>query len=280
MPGKNIADVTVETFEEDVLLRSQTVAVLVDFWAPWCSPCRNLGPILEKVVGDLEGKVFLAKVNVQDCPELAQAYGVQSIPSVKLFADGQVVSEFTGLLAEPQVREFIEKVLPSGDDTVVAQAEELRREGRLKEAESLARKALAENPNQSKALEIAATAAMARGNADEALDLINRMESPSKDMQFLADGAEFWRLCTGADAGGESPQLQQNEVDAKIRQAACLAVKGEYTQTLDMLLEAVQVNKAFRDGLARKAMVSVFVVMGLENPIVKEYQSRLARLLF
>lgn len=280
MPGKNIADVTMETFEEDVLRRSQTSPVLVDFWAPWCSPCRMLGPILEKVVGDLEGRIFLAKVNVDECPELAEDFGVQSIPAVKLFADEQVVSEFTGLVPEPQVREFIEKALPSGDDTVVAQAEELRREGRLKEAESLARKALAENPNQSRALEIAATAAMARGDVDGALDLIKRMESPSKDVQFLADGAEFWRLCTGADAGGESPQLPQNELDAKIRQAACLAVKGEYTQALDRLLEIVQANKSFGDGLARKAMVSVFVVMGLDNPIVKEYQSRLARLLF
>ena len=280
MPGKNIADVTVETFEEDVLWRSQTVPVLVDFWAPWCSPCRTLGPILEKVVGDLGGKIFLAKVNVQECPELAQAYGVQSIPAVKLFATGEVVSEFTGLLPESQLREFVEKALPSGDDTTVAQAEELRREGRLKEAESVARKALAENPNQGVALEICAAAAMARGDVDEALNFISQMESPSKDMQFLADGAEFWRLCATPDAGGKSPQLPQNELDVKIREAACLAVKGEHTQALDRLLEIVQANKSFRDGLARKAMVSVFVVMGLDNPTVKEYQSRLARLLF
>lgn len=280
MPGKNIAEVTTDTFEEDVLQRSQSAPVLVDFWAPWCSPCRTLGPILEKVVNGLAGKVFLAKVNLDECPELAEDYGVQSIPAVKLFIAGEVVAEFTGLLPESQVREFLEKALPSGADSLFARAEDLKREGRLNDAEAVARKVLAENPNHSGALEICAMAAMARGDVDEALSLIKQMESPSKDMQFLADGAEFWRLCAGADAGGDAPEAQPADLEAKISRAACLAVRGEHTEALDMLLEAVETNKSFRDGLARKAMVSVFVVMGLDSPTVKEYQSRLARLLF
>lgn len=280
MPGKYTAEVTIATFEEDVLRRSQTAPVLVDFWSPRCSPCQMLSPILEKVVRDLAGKVFLARVNVEESPELADDYGVQSIPAVKLFADGDVVAEFTGLLPEPQVREFLEKALPSGADTLFARADELRREGRLKEGESFARKALTEDPTHPGALEIIATAAMARGDVDEALNLIKQMESPSKDMQFLADGAEFWRLCTKMDPGGEAPEAQPADLEAKISRAACLAVMGEHTQALDLLLETVETNKAFRDGFARKAMVSLFVVMGLDNPIVNEYQSRLARLLF
>lgn len=280
MPGKYIAEVTIATFEEDVLRRSQTAPVLVDFWSPRCSPCRMLSPVLEKVVRDLAGKVFLATVNVEEFPELADDFGVQSIPAVKLFIAGDVVAEFTGLLQEPQVREFLAKALPSGADAVFARADELRRQGRLEEAESFARKALTEDPAHPGAIEIIATATMARGDVDEALNLIKQMESPSKDMRFLADGAEFWRLCTKMDAAGESPQLPQNEMDAKIWRAACLAVRGEHTQALDLLLETVETNKAFRDGFARKAMVSLFVVMGLDNPLVKEYQSRLARLLF
>jgi len=280
MAGQHVLEVTTATFENDVIQKSRTVPVLVHFWAPWCSPCLMLAPILEKVVRELDGKLILAKVNTDSSPELAAQYGVRSIPAVKLFAGGTVAAEFTGALPEPQIREFIQKALPSGADELVARARELQQSGQLKEAEALAQKALQEDPKHEVALEIAATAAMAAGRVDEALDLINRMDSPSKDMQFLSEGAEFWRLCTKMAAEAKSFDVPPEDLDGKITSAASLAAKGELVPALDLLLEVVEADKSFRESLARKAMVSLFVVIGLDNPFVKEYQSRLARLLF
>jgi len=280
MADNYVIEVTTGTFRRDVIRKSRSVPVVVDFWAAWCSPCLMLGPILEKVVGEYAGRVVLAKVDVDAYPELAQRYDVRSIPAVKVFVDGEIAAEFTGSMPESQVREFLRQVVPSGADELVRQAQELKEKGRLKEAESLARKVVSEVPGHQGALEILAIAAMAGGRVEEALDLVNRMESPSKEMQFLVDGAEFWRMCAKVAAEGKTFEVPPQDTEGKIGYASCLAVKGEFVQALDLLLEIVGTDKAFREGLARKAMVSIFVVMGLTNPVVREYQSRLAQLLF
>ncbi len=280
MARENVPDVSSERFDADVIEKSFVVPVVVDFWAPWCSPCLALGPILEKVVREFKGKVVLAKVNVDTSPDLADAYGVRSIPNVKLFADGNVVGEFMGVIPESQVREFIQRAVPSGGEEPLKRAQELLANGQLKEAESLARKALQERPEHGAALEILAVAAMASGRVDEAMEMIRRLESPSKDIQFLAEGADFWRLCAKDNVEANGPAASPEDVESKMTRAACLASKGDFIQALDLLLDVVQANKSFRDGLPRKAMVSIFVAMGLNNPVVREYQSRLARLLF
>ncbi len=280
MPGQYVLEVTAGTFQRDVIEKSRTLPVMVDFWAPWCSPCQMLGPILEKVVGEQGGKVVLAKVNVESSPDLAQRYAVRSIPAVKLFVSGRVVAQFSGAMPEGQVREFLRQAVPSGAEELVRQAQELRETGRLKEAESLAQKALQESPGHEAALEIVAVAAMAAGRVDEGLNWVNRMESSSKDTQFLVEGADFWRMCAEAAAQGRTFDPPPEDLEGKIGYAACLASRGGFIQALDLLLEVVETDKSFRDGLARKAMVSMFVVMGLTNPVVKEYQSRLAQLLF
>ncbi len=280
MAGQHVLEVTAATFYREVIEKSFAVPVVVDFWAPWCSPCRVLGPALEKVVGEYAGKVILAKVDVESCPDLAQQYAVRGIPAVKLFVEGNVAAEFTGAMPEPQVREFLRQAVPSGADQLVGRAQELKQKGNLKEAESLARKALQEAPEHQVALEIVATAAMAAGRVDEAMEFVNRMESLPKDMQFFTEGAEFWRMGAQPAADAETLDVLPENLDAKMTGAARLASKGEFVQALDLLLEVLETDRSFRDGLARKAIVSIFVVMGLTSPVVKEYQSRLAQLLF
>lgn len=280
MAGQHVLEVTAATFYREVIEKSFAVPVVVDFWAPWCSPCRVLGPALEKVVGEYAGKVILAKLDVESCPDLAQQYAVRGIPAVKLFLEGNVAAEFTGAMPEPQVREFLRQAVPSGADDLVRQAKEQKEKGHLSEAESLARKALQEAPEHQVALEIVATAAMAAGRVDEATEFVNRMESLSKNMQFFTEGAEFWRMGAQPAADAETLDAPPEDLDAKTARAARLASKGEFVQALDLLLEIVETDKSFRDGLARKAIVSIFVVMGLTSPVVKEYQSRLAQLLF
>ncbi len=277
---QHIFDVTTPSFQRDVMEKSLTVPVVVDFWAARCSPCQVLGPILEKVVGEYGGKVVLAKVDVESCPELAEQYGVKGIPAVKVFVNGKVAAEFTGAMPEPQVREFLRQAVPSRADELVRQAQEMRENGRLEDAESLARRALQGAPENQGALEIAAATALAAGRVDESLDFVNRMESVPKDIQFLMDGAEFWRMCAEAADDEKTIARLPQDPEAKMSLAACLASKGEFPQALNLLLEVIETDKSFRDGLARKAIVSIFVVMGLTNPVVREYQSRLAQLLF
>src|SRR4030088_1466781 len=131
-------DITDDTFEQDVIERSKEVPVVVDLWAPWCGPCRTLGPIIEKVVDETEGKVVLVKVNVDENPQISQAFGVQSIPLVVAVKDGQPVDGFLGAHPEPTVRQFVERLLPSAEEEALAKLVAAGDEGSLRQAPDLA----------------------------------------------------------------------------------------------------------------------------------------------
>src|SRR6185295_15422085 len=167
-----VIDVTEQDFEQEVLERSKQVPVVVDFWAEWCGPCRTLGPMIEKAVESRNGDVVLAKVDVDSNQGLAQRYGIRGIPAVKAFRDGEVVDEFTGAIPQPQVERFIDRLVPSEADALVAEGDE----------QSL-RRALELEPGNAAAAAGLARALLQRGETQEALDFVDRIEG-----DFAAEG--------------------------------------------------------------------------------------------
>jgi putative thioredoxin len=237
-------DVTDQTFQEEVLTRSATVPVVVDLWAPWCGPCKTLGPMLEKAVADTDGAVALAKVNVDENPRVAQTFAVQSIPAVFAIHNGQVVDQFIGAVPEAQVTAFIERLAPapSEADTLVAAGDE----GSL-------RKALELEPDHAGAIEALARLLVDRGEAAEALALMERVPETEATRALAAEARlrEAGVDVSGTD-GGEG-------------------IEGK----LDELLERVR-----DDDAARQEFVDLLETMGPDDPRTSEYRRALAARLF
>ncbi|HZM32633.1 MAG TPA: thioredoxin [Acidimicrobiales bacterium] len=238
-------DVTDDTFQTDVLDRSQTVPVVVDLWAPWCGPCRTLGPILEKVIDASEGKVELVKVNVDENPQVSAAFRVQGIPAVYAVADGKVVDGFVGAQPEAQVQEFVDRLVPSESDEQVAALVAAGDEGSL-------RQVLAERPDHHDAIvALAELLADRRSNGDteEALALLGRIPETAETRRVAA------LVRTGATDGASSGD--------------------EITAQLDALLDRVK-----GDNDARQQYVDLLEVLGPDDPRTADYRKRLTSRLF
>jgi putative thioredoxin len=174
-----MADITDATFEQDVLERSKQVPVVVDLWAPWCGPCKTLGPIIERVIDETDGQVELAKVNVDENPQVSRAFQVQSIPAVYALKDGKVVDGFVGAQPEAAVRKFVETLLPSEEETEVQQLL------RASDAESL-RRVLDLEPDNEQAIVALADLLVADARNDEALDLLARIPETAETRRVAA----------------------------------------------------------------------------------------------
>jgi putative thioredoxin len=245
-------DVTTKTFEQEVLDASKTVPVIVDFWAPWCGPCRSLTPIIEKVVGEFKGRVKLVKVNSDDNPELSQAFRVQSIPNVIAFKDGRAVSQFVGAQPESQIRAFIEKLLPS------------QMEAALKNAEDL----------------------LAAGNLDDAerqLAVIKSDPSIAARIEAVRQGIAYARAGDQGPAEAElRAKLEANPADHETRLALAGVYAGQrrYQEAMDELLEILKRAKNWREGEARKQLISLFTLASSQPALVAEYRRKLASAMF
>jgi putative thioredoxin len=236
-------DVTDQTFQADVLDRSATVPVIVDLWAPWCGPCKTLGPMIEKAVADTDGAVELAKVNVDDNPAVARAFNVQSIPAVFALSGGQVVDQFIGAIPEAQITAFVQRLAPapSEADTLVVAGDE-----------ASLRKALELEPDHAGAIEGLARILIDRGDAADALALLQRLPE-TETSRLLA--AEARLLEAGVDVSGTG----REEMAAK----------------LDALLDRVR-----DDDMARQEFVDLLEAMGPDDPRTKEYRRALTARLF
>jgi putative thioredoxin len=254
----------VEQFERDVIEASRKQPVLVDFWAPWCGPCRVLGPVLEKLAGEADGAWTLAKVNSDEHPELSARYGIRGIPAVKLFADGQVVDEFTGALPEYAVRQWLEKALPSETRSWLAQAEFALEEGETDQAEALLEAILRAEPTHP-----AASALMARlvvfDDPDRALALAETaMAAEARYVQM----AESVRNLAAVLSAAHGPEQLPDEPGRDAYRTAIEALRaGDFEGAIGSLIQVLQQNRYYADDGARKAGVAIFTLLGDRHPV-------------
>jgi putative thioredoxin len=273
-----------DNFEADVLERSHEVPVLIDFWAPWCGPCRTLGPVLEKLADEYSGKFVLAKINVDESPSLAGAFGVQGIPAVKLIKDGEIAGEFTGALPEPAVREMLSRYLPSEYDEQADEAADLEEQGKAAEAQAIYRSILDAEPQHAKSLLGLGRVLMNAGDRDGALETLDRI-SPAAEERKTADRL-IARLQLQGDQGADEATLREklaadpDSLETRFDLAQALAANEKFEEALNEFLKIVKSDRGFRDDGARKAMVQIFDVLPPDDPLIDKYRSELAKVLF
>jgi putative thioredoxin len=266
-------DATAATFQRDVLEASTTMPVVVDFWAPWCAPCRALGPILEKLEAEYGGRFRLVKVNLDENPDLAAAFNVRSIPDVMAFRDGRPVAHFLGAQPESQVRAFIDGLLPSASEVE-----------RLKGGEASLRKALEFDPKNDAARLDLAELLVEQRKSDEAERLLDQVQ----DNAALDARRDALRAAAGfARGGGESESALQarlavnpDDLEARYALAQRHAAARRYREAMDELLAIVRRDKNWRDGEARKQLVNLFTLAADEPELVSEYRRKLATALY
>ena len=248
-------DVSESNFQSAVIDRSRTVPVVVDFWAEWCGPCRQLGPIIERAVTARAGKVELAKVDVDANPRLAQAFRIQGIPAVKAFRDGEVVAEFVGAQPPTAVERFLDSLLPSEADALVERGDE----------PSL-RRALELEPTRADAAVPLAYLLRGRGESEQALEILERVPG-----SFAADGlAARIKLERNLQAEAALPGLSD---------AFAALDAGDHERALDLLIEALPSADGARDDL-RRVVVGILDELGVEHPLARSARRKLASALY
>ena len=274
----NIIDVNEATFETEVIGRSRQMPVVVDFWAPWCGPCRMLGPTLEKLAKEANGAWTLAKVNTDENQGLAMRFGIQGIPAVKAFRDGKVAAEFVGALPEPQVRQFIAKLgaAPAAGNLVADEAAQLLRERRWAEAEAaLRRPRIGGNP-AAVALGLA-KALLAQGKAREAEPVLDGI----KDGPEFAAAEKLRPLARYLIASGSVEDVAGADTPAAhFFRAARVLKEGSVIAALEEMLAVLRKDKRYRDGEARLVSLGLLELLDDADPQKREYLNKLASVLF
>lgn len=293
-PGANAADLikdaTDDSFEQDVLLASRDTPVIVDFWAPWCGPCKQLGPTIEKVVKEAKGAVKLVKINIDENPHFASQLRVQSIPAVFAFKGGRPVDAFLGAVPESQIRAFVKKLGgaagPSPIDQALEQANAALAANDLPTAQDIFGQILAHEPGNAKAAAGLAKIFVGLGQLDEAKALLDSLPPEAKrDPEVQAAQAALdlaHQAPKGVDVAPMLEKLAHNPKDHQTRLdlATALFAGGQQEAAIDQLLELYKLDRNWNEGAARAQLVKFFEALGNTNPLTVQGRRRLSSLMF
>ncbi|MBB3063856.1 thioredoxin [Limibacillus halophilus] len=294
-PGNVIKDISEKDFMAEVIEASMQRPIIVDFWAPWCGPCKQLTPALEKLVTQAGGKVMLAKVNVDENQGIAQQLRVQSIPTVYAFYQGRPLDGFQGALPESQLRQFIQQVLEAaggGDDensieALLEQADELMRQGQPEAAASLYAQVLEQDAENAKALSGVIRAYIGAGEMEAARAVFDELSEALKlqsDIQGALAALELAEQADGAAANLADLQAKiaqdANDHQARFDLAMALNATGQREEAADALLEVIRRQRAWNDEAARKQLVQFFEAWGPTDPVTVQARKKLSSLLF
>jgi putative thioredoxin len=275
--SEHALDVGLADFQKNVIDESGRRPVVVDFWAPWCGPCKSLKPVLEKLAAEYGGKFLLAKVNSDENQALAQRYGVRGIPSVKAFLDGEVVDEFSGALPEGEVRAFLDRIIPSPADELRAQAAQRRMAGDISGALQLLADASRLDPMHVGVRLDAAEIMLDLNESDEASRLLASVPDDIDPRVPQLKARLQFSSAAGSDTGALEARIaaNENDLEARLELAKVWVAAGDYEPAMQQLLEIVRRDRSFGDDIGRKTLLEVFNLLG-GSELVSKYRRQLA----
>jgi putative thioredoxin len=279
--GQFSVDVDRHNFQQVVTEGSAKTPVVIDFWAPWCGPCRSLKPILEKLAEEYQGRFVLAKINSDENQELAAHFAVRGIPAVKAVVNGRVVDEFSGALPEGAVREFLDRIIPSPGEELRLQAAERRAAGDLAGALQLLGQASQADPKNEAVRVDAAEVLFDLGETDEARRLLDSLSPATREGDQASRLLAKLSFAAGGQAEGDEAGLRAavaarpEDMDSRLKLANLLVAGGRYAEGMDELLEMIGRDRQWNEEAARKTLLSVFSLLG-GDPLVSQYRRKLA----
>jgi len=276
-----IIDITLENFQQVILEGSMQQPVLIDFWADWCAPCKQLLPILTKLADEYQGKFILAKVNIEEQQELAAQFQVRSVPTVMLVSQGQLVDQFNGAKPESEIRAFLEPHLSNPVEQLKEQIKQLVGAEELDQAQMLLQQAISQLPDDYDLQIELARVLLQKSQAQDAkavLDNLPETEKARPDVQGLMAGLRF------AEKAPSAEQLaalgDRDDSEARYLKAMAALVQADYEQAMELLMAIIRDDRGYDEGVAHKTLIEVFTLLGEGNPLVIQTRRKLFTLMY
>ena len=289
-----IIEVITENFMTDVIEQSKETPVILDFWAPWCEPCKQLTPIIEKIIKEKNGKVILAKMNIDESPEVAQQLKIQSIPAVMAFNDGQPIDGFIGVQSEKNIIEFVNKISSLKNSSTIEEnisaGKKYMNEDDIETATLVFSEILKIEPDNISAKSLLARCLIKNDQLNDAEKIIDSLPvgaESNQDYISVRSELEIFKNAKNNPTSDKEEQELRNNIDKepenyqlRLDLSKILIAKGENEEAINQLLRIIEVNPKWNDGEARKQLIEIFNILGNENILVTEGRKKLSSMLF